>query len=168
MSNQELLLSIEKMLDKKLEKVEKRFDEKLEAVHKRIDEVHERIDEVHKRIDGMHEQINEVHKRIDEVHERVDEVHKRIDYYHKPLEPSKTELMPLKSVISLSVLNEPTLDWMEEMYHEILRQVKSRKFKGVWINTPKQWYEQTFNLFHQVDDKNLAEVTTWNEINLPK
>ena len=162
MSNEKLLESIQKIVDKSIqENVEKVVERVVEKV------VNKKMEIIDKRFDQIDKKFKEVDKKFEEVNRRIDEVHKRIDYYHKPLEPSKTELMPLKSVISLSVLHEPTLDWMEEMYDEILRQVKSKKFKGVWINTPKQWYQQTFNLFHEVDDKNLAKVTTWNEINLP-
>ena len=145
---------------KLLKSIKKIVDESINGNIKKI--VDESINDNIKKI--LDEALVPIKKDIEDLKIGLKKTNERIDYYHKPIEPSMTELMPLKSVISLSVLREPTLKWIEKMYKEILRQIQSKKYKGIWINTPKKWYQQTLELFKEVDSKNLFEITTWNDI----
>lgn len=144
MNDKELLKAIEKIIANGIETA-------LVPVKKDIKKLNGRINEVHKE---LNDRINEVHK----------EVNARIDYYHKPTEPTSTELMPLKSVISLTILQEPTLKWAERIYPQIVKQFPSKKYKGLWINSPKKWYDKANKFLKQIDTKNILAVAVWNEI----
>ncbi|MCX4339938.1 MAG: hypothetical protein OSJ72_09860 [Lachnospiraceae bacterium] len=78
MANEELLLAISEMMDKKLaanlKPIENRLDrieEHLDLIDVRLDRVEERLDKVEERLDHVEEKVNKIEGRVKRVESKV-------------------------------------------------------------------------------------------------
>jgi len=92
MTDNELLLAISNIMDKKLEPIheqldehtrkfeilEQRFDARLDGIDERLDGIDERLDGIDERLDGIDERLDGIDARLDRMDTRMDTMDRRL------------------------------------------------------------------------------------------
>lgn len=83
MTDNELLLAISEIMDKKIEPLKKDINEVKETINNdilpRLGRIEERLDRVEERLDRVEERLDRVEERLDKVEERLDKVEECLD-----------------------------------------------------------------------------------------
>ena len=93
MTDNELLLAISNIMDKKLEPIQEQLEEhtrKFEVIDRRFDAIDERLDRMDERLDRMDERLDRMDERLDAMDKRMDKIEKNVDSIDKRLK--KVEL----------------------------------------------------------------------------
>jgi len=126
MTDNELLLAISDIMDKKLEPIKQDISEiklRLDRVEERLDRVEERLDRVEERLDRVEERLERVEERLDRVEERLERVEERLDQVEERLDQVEREVQTIK--LTLENDFKPRLQNIEGCYLTTYRRYQS-------------------------------------------